>query len=451
MNRQQRRVAARQADPESLCAAAIALKRQGKRADAVAYYRKALAIRPTFAEAHNNIANLLKEQGLLEEAIEHLRKAIALRPDLAETRNNLGNALKEQGRLEDAIAHYRDAIRLKPGFAEAHHNLGTALVAAGRLDDATAEYRHAIALKPDYAEARINHGLALVDQDRPAEALAEAMAAARLSEAPAFPFYHLGALLARCGASDPARICLERSLARDADDRLGARLLLAALGFMPVPERASNALLERVYAERAQAWDQGATGECAYRGAELVVDALRDCAPDLAGLQILDAGCGTGLVGTLLAARPKRLEGVDLSTSMLAQAERKAIYDQLHHRDMIALMAERAQSFDAVTCAATLIHFGDLEPAFRAAATCLRHGGVFILTLFPNESDEDAVAVGSLAGLAQGGCYVHGRSYVRRTAEATGFAVEKLESRIHEYVRRQPQTGLIATLRRCSR
>jgi len=52
---------------------------------------------------------------------------------------------------------------------------------------------------------------------------------------------------------------------------------------------------------------------------------------------ILDAGCGTGLVGTALVANGlSRLEGLDVSQSMLHEAAKKAIYTQLHCADMIS-------------------------------------------------------------------------------------------------------------------
>ena len=59
----------------------------------------------------------------LDEAETSYRKAIALKPDYAEAHNNLGNILKEQGKLDESEACFRQAIELKPDFAEAHSNL----------------------------------------------------------------------------------------------------------------------------------------------------------------------------------------------------------------------------------------------------------------------------------------------------------------------------------------
>ena len=68
--------------------------------------------------------SLLKKLGRLDEAEASYRKAIALKPDYAEAHNNLGNTLQEQGRLDEAETSLRQAITLKPDYAEAHNNLG---------------------------------------------------------------------------------------------------------------------------------------------------------------------------------------------------------------------------------------------------------------------------------------------------------------------------------------
>ena len=106
-------------------------KDQGKLDEAVACYRRALELKPDYAEAHNNLGNALKDQGKLDEAIACYRRALELKPDYAEAHNNLGNAFKDQGKLDEAVACYRRALELKPDYAEAHNNLGDALTGAG--------------------------------------------------------------------------------------------------------------------------------------------------------------------------------------------------------------------------------------------------------------------------------------------------------------------------------
>ena len=69
-------------------------------------------------------------------AISENRRAISLRPDYAEAHSNRGNVLKDLGRLDEAMASYDRAIRLKPDYAEAHSSRGNALARFGHLDEA---------------------------------------------------------------------------------------------------------------------------------------------------------------------------------------------------------------------------------------------------------------------------------------------------------------------------
>jgi predicted TPR repeat methyltransferase len=100
-----------------------ALEKQGKLEDATETYNKALAVKPDYAEAYNNMGIILEEQGKLEEAIEVYTKALAIKPDFAQAYNNMGNTLKEQGKLEEAIEAYNKALAIKPDDAEAKHML----------------------------------------------------------------------------------------------------------------------------------------------------------------------------------------------------------------------------------------------------------------------------------------------------------------------------------------
>ena len=200
---------------------------------------------------------------------------------------------------------------------------------------------------------------------------------------------------------------------------------------------------------RAGNWD--VTAHNGYRGDQIIEGMLQQILGSQGGLDILDAGCGTGLIGQVIMCRARRLDGVDLSDAMLEKARGKNIYNELHREDLVTFMACRANCYDLVICAATLIHFVDLRPAFAATATALRDGGLFIFTVFPNSDGVDDVAVAPLEGLARGGCFVHSKAYIIRMAELTGFIVEQIEQDTHEYNNGDPQTCLTIALRRLSR
>jgi tetratricopeptide (TPR) repeat protein len=64
------------------------------------------------------------------------RQAVALRPAFPDAWNELGYSLRNQGRYPESLKAYDEALRLKPNFPEALEYLGEAYVKMGRLEDA---------------------------------------------------------------------------------------------------------------------------------------------------------------------------------------------------------------------------------------------------------------------------------------------------------------------------
>lgn len=461
-----------------------ALRSLGHTNDAEVAYRKALELAPAYADAHNNLGTLLRRQGKHEEASERFRKALQIKPDHAGALNNLGSLLLRMNRATEAIDVLLPAVNQHPRVAQLHYNLGKAFQLLGRRNQAIAalsqaltldprlfeghltrgnlladlgqhmaaeqDFARAIALKSDSLDARLGLGYALANQGKTAEALDQIDILIRQRDDAGFPNYAFGVLLARCGRREEARAEFETSLARHPEDRQGAHLALASLGFDELPKRASDAQLVAIYENRAAAWNRSIDDVGGYAAARLIAEAVARHAGNGIRLDILDAGCGTGLVGQRIHQHAKRLDGVDISQAMLDHAQASGHYQQLYLSDLEEFAASHPQAYDVVTSAATLIHFGDLAPVFASMATTLRDGGRFIFTLFPHdgESAEAGVAVGSLDGMAQGGCFLHGRNYVRRIAAANSLAVEALDDIVHEYHNGKPVAGLLVVLQR---
>jgi len=77
--------------------AGVAWKLIGDLDEAVASYRRALAINPDYHLAHNNIANVLAAQGRSDEAVAHYRRALEIKPDYTQAREGLNDLLRAQG------------------------------------------------------------------------------------------------------------------------------------------------------------------------------------------------------------------------------------------------------------------------------------------------------------------------------------------------------------------
>jgi predicted TPR repeat methyltransferase len=412
-----------------------ALLQQGLAAEALAPLQKAAKLSPEDPQLYNNLGNTFAKLGQMTEAGECYRQAVKLNPEFIEGHNNLGNTLQKLGLFLESEASYRRALNLKPDLADVHNNLGNSLKNQNRKTEAEASYRLALELRSNFADAHNNLGVILYDQGLYYEAELSYRRALQIEPDNVLVHYNLGKTLKKQGKLEDSAACFRSCLEIDPQDRLGSRLLLAGLGFESMPLRASEAHLEAFYIKKAAVWDKVVDRSQKYFGAKLVAQTLKSKSNNSGRLDILDAGCGTGQVGLLIRDQASRLDGVDLSSSMLEKAREKKIYDILYLSDLESFMKDNPNKYDAITCAATLIHFGDLSPVLRAATTCLRDDGLFIFTVFQNDSEqgENDVIVSQLDALAGNGCYAHGKGYVTRIAKANGFVVEMLNSEIHEY------------------
>lgn len=445
MNRNQRRAMAKSKDPQNMARAALLHKQGGQLNKAEQKYREAIVRDPGCYEAHNNLGNLLHESGRIVEATRHFALAFQINPKDAKVAFNLAVGLSAQNHFKHAIPVYLEAIKLDPGYADAQSGLAFTLTQLAEYGAAEHHFAEALKINPLHFEARVNLALALVDQGKVVEAFDHAQILSRAETATGFPHKSFGILLARAGCPDGAKLCFENHLARNPGDRDETAMLLASVGGA-LPSRATDQQLFKLYTSRADGWDSGAAEEAGYQGHRLVAAALQQLNPHHLDT-VVDAGCGTGLVGELLRTKVRRMIGVDMSEPMLAQARHKNVYDELHRGDLIAYLNDHPQSCDAVVSAATLIHFGDLDGVFAAVVRCLHRGGLFVFTAFPNDDDPDAVAIGTLNGLAQGGCFRHGADYIGRTAAKHGLGLELLRREAHEYSRKAPIPGLVVALR----
>jgi 2-polyprenyl-6-hydroxyphenyl methylase/3-demethylubiquinone-9 3-methyltransferase len=105
------------------------------------------------------------------------------------------------------------------------------------------------------------------------------------------------------------------------------------------------------------------------------------------GQQILDVGCGGGILADAMARLGASVTGIDLATKALRVAQLHALEAQtpnVQYREVSveALAAQQPGSFDAVTCMEMLEHVPDPASVVRACAALVKPGGwVFFSTL----------------------------------------------------------------------
>lgn len=188
-----------------------ALERIGALDAAIDAYRKALAERPAFRKAANNLILTLVKAGKGEEALERARARVAAAPSDPDPRFTLGLAESEQD-VEAAIKTFRSVLQLDPRHTLARYNLALVLKRADRLPEAVEALQQALDIEPR-AEALYTLGVIYWqqgDSDRAASALRAAVAAdARYADANDT----LGAVLAARGDWKGAAGALRRAIA----------------------------------------------------------------------------------------------------------------------------------------------------------------------------------------------------------------------------------------------
>jgi predicted TPR repeat methyltransferase len=324
----------------------------------------------------------LQSAGRFEAAIESYQRAIALDPSHANAHNNLGVLLRVTGQTVKAEAAYRAAIQLNPEHIDAYTNLGILLNGLKRSEEAAACYCRAITLRPKHREAR--------------KLLA----------------------LAHCtlGEFNKAAAIFGHWLAEEPNDPI-ARHMLAACTGREVPERASNAFVEATFDNFAASFESKLES-LSYRAPALVAAMLDESGLAVAhNLDVLDAGCGTGLCGAFVAPFARRLVGVDLSEGMLARAREKRVYHLLVKGELTEYLLDNPEAFDLIVSADALVYFGELKGIIAAFARALRPNGLLVFTL------EHAVAdrYNGSYHLEPHGRYSHTRAYVEDLLARSGF------------------------------
>ncbi|GGD94595.1 methyltransferase [Aureimonas endophytica] len=242
----------------------------------------------------------------------------------------------------------------------------------------------------------------------------------------------------KAGDREGAIAALRQAVELDPADGLGAGAKLAALGEAPPPSALPPAFVRGLFDQYAERFEQQLRDRLAYRAPELLGEAIRAAGPG-AFAAVLDLGCGTGLMGTVLRPLATRLVGLDLSPAMLAKARAKGVYDALHESDILAFAAEE-DGFDLVVAADVLNYLGDLAPVFARARRWLRPGGLLAFTLEAHAGAEPFVLRETLR-------YAHAAEAVSRQLAAAGFAASAPRHVHLREDRGEPVEGLIFTAR----
>jgi predicted TPR repeat methyltransferase len=400
--------------PIAHCNRGVALQDLGRYEEALAGFERALALRPDYPIALSNRGNALRHLGHMERALDSYDAALRLSPDYPEALCNRALALQSLARHDAALDSFGAALALRKEYPEALHGAAVSLLAIGKPADALEGFERALQLQPEYAEAWCARGAVLLRAQEHEEALSSFRDA--LTVRPRYARAQLGMAntLRAMGRRDEAVQAYQAALAFGADaETVG--YMLAIMGAEQAPGASPAGYVKSLFDQYAGDFDRHLVDVLRYRTPTLLVEALRRHLP-LGELDILDAGCGTGLCGPLLRPLACLLEGVDLSPHMLDRARDTGLYDGLYCGEMVGYLRVRPASSDVIVAADVFVYVGDLKPVFSVARLALRPGGRFAFSVEEHDGAEAFV-------LRSSGRYAHARAGIEALARSHGFAI----------------------------
>ncbi len=348
------------------------------------------AIQPIVPGEEAAIRLALEHQraGRLPQATAIYQQILGKSPNHPDVLHYMGMAAHEIGEDSVAVDLIGRALKIAPGYAEAHNNLGNVLFSQDKFDEAAACYRSAIVVEPDYAEAHCN----------------------------------LGGTYYRQGKMDDALACFEHVLGLEPGNGMALHMIAAIRGTHS--EHAPPQYVTTLFNAYANRFDTHLAQGLAYDIPQrLVTMIVQNAQVTSKKWDVLDLGCGTGLVGSHIVPHARQLAGVDLSSRMLEKARQRGIYTKLVEADLLAMLQdEPAAAYDVITSADVFIYVGKIDAVVAEVSRVLRPGGLFafsVETLDQSEPQEYR--------LTTSGRFAHAPAYTARLASVRGFDVVEIQ------------------------
>jgi predicted TPR repeat methyltransferase len=326
--------------------------------------------------------------------------------------------LIRSGKPDGAVIELKKAIKSAGDDWQLHNALGDALFAAGRDEEAIGAYIAATQLKPEFAIAYVKIGRAFFSRGLTDPALFWLRRAMQIDANCESGMFSLAIAEAKGGCRERVADLLEAWIAADPDNPIRRHLATAILG-ETTPAQPSADYVTTLFDGYASRFDES-LAKLHYCGPQLVAAALAHLGIEPSrNWGVLDAGCGTGLVGEVLRPFARRLVGVDLSEKMLQESANRGVYDELIQHDMTACLVSHAGEFNLVVAADALTYCGELATFFAASASCLVSGGYVVVVHEAIEGEPPQ----SGYRLNMSGRFAHHVDYVEKCLSDNGFKI----------------------------
>ena len=352
------------------------------------------------------------QNGQLTEAIEVYQKLLEQFSDAPLILYNIGLAHQENNDYPEAISYYSRAAEISPGDADILYNLALCYQKVKNGKKALAFYQKAHKYSPDDVDIHYNMGCCQQQDNNETEAMASYKKVLSIDQDHTSALSNLAYLYQKKGLNNEAIVLYDRLISLQPDHQ-GAQHMLASLTGSQATDMPKQYVTE-VFDHYSDRYEDSLVGELGYD----VPNKLRRLyKSNFNHLQkpvvALDLGCGTGLSGMAFRDICASLIGIDLSSKMIAEAEKKQIYDQLVVADIIDFLKNGNNLHDLIIAADVLTYIGELEEILKLALTRSSKGGIFCFSTEKSEQQS--------FGLGQTGRFQHSTDYLRQAALQAGW------------------------------
>ena len=342
---------------------------------ALILFYQAYKLNPYNVSALLNIADISADSHNFAESEKFYKKSIAVDQQNLRAHTNYANLLCNNKRLLEALEEYRAAILIAPEAPELSYNLALILKNLEEYEQALDLMFHAYYMAPEHTDWCLNiaETLILFYQNAPDKSL---------------------------------KIC--ENWLQKMPDNLIAKHLWGAFNHQPITDEKEYT---RILFDTFAANYEDTLNKIHYN----VVNKIAELFAPLDG-NILDLGCGTGLIGQKLNSDKNTFTGVDISAKMLDIARTKNIYKKLINDDIIHFLSLHNCGFATIIAADVFCYFGSLQPLI---SNCLPARLIF--SLETDLQTEEYI-------LQPNGRYKHNPQYVHQLLLTAGYTKIKTHS-----------------------
>lgn len=393
-------------DPRVFMLAGLMAEKSGNIKGAFEALRRSVSLAPAWGPGLLELALLLARQNQFKEAVETAEKVALIEPQNLQVLAGVVDIAHRAGNTEMAVQHLRRGLEQVPGDTMLRRLLARDLSELSQHEESLALWSTLIEENPADAQSLVGRVQACIAAGKPTDAKKDTETLLQL--APEDSVYQYYETIAR--------------------------------GEVPAQQPAE--LTRPLFDGLAEFYDMHMVRGLKYQLPKQIADKIIARYPDKK-LNVLDLGCGTGLLGVCLGRLDGFLIGVDLSHKMIEQAARHNVYDRFHTVNLHDALSNTPDAlYQVITALDVFIYAGDITHAIPDAFRILTPGGQLMFSCeATSETGPDLV-------LLPAGRYAHKRSHVEALCKDAGFDSIEVEESVLRHENHEPVHGFVVVARK---